>query len=408
MKFNAQNIKIRHLLILIISLALVVLAASTTILNGVLFSSAAEQSIEEDLLPNQLAKLEAQIRYQLSTPIELSKGMSQNKFLLDWAVAGEPSEQQANVISYLSHIKDQNQASVVYWVSNISGNYLTNNGLLKSMSRSDDKDSWFYRFLSSNKPYEISFDFADNSAELTAYVNYRVNYNGKDIGVVGLGYSVNALSRNILNNKVGETGYVFITNNDGDIIIHPALNQLESKKLHQTSGFSTIADSLLKVDPSYSFNKINLKGEDVYVASVGIPELNWKILGVLPSKEPMANIRDTLFKSSGLNLVIVIFFILVMVSVASKITKPIVEIGERLVSMAKAGGDLTHKLNENRGDELGTLAQGFNAIIAKVRTIMVDIKTLEDQMTHSFNDMRNMSNEINQCVTAQQNDTNYD
>jgi methyl-accepting chemotaxis protein len=405
MKFNAQNIKIRHLLILIISLALVVLAASTTILNGVLFSSAAEQSIEEDLLPNQLAKLEAQIRYQLSTPIELSKGMSQNKFLLDWAVAGEPSEQQANVISYLSHIKDQNQASVVYWVSNISGNYLTNNGLLKSMSRSDDKDSWFYRFLSSNKPYEISFDFADNSAELTAYVNYRVNYNGKDIGVVGLGYSVNALSRNILNNKVGETGYVFITNNDGDIIIHPALNQLESKKLHQTSGFSTIADSLLKVDPSYSFNKINLKGEDVYVASVGIPELNWKILGVLPSKEPMANIRDTLFKSSGLNLVIVIFFILVMVSVASKITKPIVEIGERLVSMAKAGGDLTHKLNENRGDELGTLAQGFNAIIAKVRTIMVDIKTLEDQMTHSFNDMRNMSNEINQCVTAQQNES---
>jgi methyl-accepting chemotaxis protein len=405
MKFNAQNIKIRHLLILIISLALVVLAASTTILNGVLFSSAAEQSIEEDLLPNQLAKLEAQIRYQLSTPIELSKGMSQNKFLLDWAVAGEPSEQQANVISYLSHIKDQNQASVVYWVSNISGNYLTNNGLLKSMSRSDDKDSWFYRFLSSNKPYEISFDFADNSAELTAYVNYRVNYNGKDIGVVGLGYSVNALSRNILNNKVGETGYVFITNNDGDIIIHPALNQLESKKLHQTSGFSTIADSLLKVDPSYSFNKINLKGEDVYVASVGIPELNWKILGVLPSKEPMANIRDTLFKSSGLNLVIVIFFILVMVSVASKITKPIVEIGERLVSMAKAGGDLTHKLNENRGDELGTLAQGFNAIIAKVRTIMVDIKTLEEQMTHSFNDMRNMSNEINQCVTAQQNES---
>lgn len=51
--------------------------------------------------------------------------MSQNNFLLDWTVAGEASEQQANVISYLSHIKDQNQASVVYWVSKISGNYLT-------------------------------------------------------------------------------------------------------------------------------------------------------------------------------------------------------------------------------------------------------------------------------------------
>jgi methyl-accepting chemotaxis protein len=404
MKFNAQNIKIRHLLILIISLALVVLAASTTILNGVLFSSAAEKSIEQELLPNQLAKVEAQIKLQLSTPIELSKGMSQNKYLLDWALAGEPSDGDTKLVDYLAYMQKENQASVVYWVSNISGHYFTQTGLMKTMSQNEELDSWFYQFLKGNKPYEISFGFA-TSSEMTAYVNYRVKYNGRDLGVVGLGYSVNELSKSILNNKVGETGYVFIANDAGDIIIHPTLNQLESKQLRQNSGFSTIAESLLKADASYTFNEIELKGENVYVASVGIPELNWKILGVLPSKEPMASIRDTLFKSSGLNLVIVIFFILVMVSVASKITKPIVEIGERLVNMAKAGGDLTHKLNENRGDELGTLAQGFNAIIAKVRAIMMDIKVLEDQMTHSFNDMRNMSNEINQCVTAQQNES---
>lgn len=405
MKLDLQNITIRHLLILIISFALIVLAASTTVLNGSLFASAAEKSIEQDLLPNQLAKIEAQIKLQLSTPIELSKGMSQNKYLLDWALAGEPSEGQAKAIDYLAYMQRENQASVVYWVSNLSGSYFTNNGLLKTMSKTDDKDSWFYRFLSSGKTYEISFDFAPNGSDLTAYVNYRVKHNGRDLGVVGLGYSVNELSKNILNNKVGETGYVFITNDAGEIIIHPSLNKLESKKLRQNNGFAAISDSLLKSDPSYTFNEITLNDENVYVASVGIPELGWKILGVLPSAEPMANIHSTLLKSSVLNLVIVIFFILVMVSVAKRITMPIVEIGERLMTMAKAGGDLTHRLNQERGDELGTLAKGFNAIIGKVRAIMVDIKTLEDQMTHSFNDMRHMSSEINKCVSAQQHES---
>ena len=402
MTLNFQNFKIRHLLILIISFALIFLAASTTLLNRSLFFASAEKSIEEELLPNQLAKIEAQIRYQLSTPIELSKAMSQNTFILDWVMAQEPAAQQQQVIDYLAHVQKENKAGVVYWVSNVSNQYVTNNGVYKTMSQSDEKDAWFYRFLSGNKTFEISFDFAANGVDLTAYVNYRVKYNGRDLGVVGIGYSVNELSKNILNNKVGETGYVFITNDAGDIIIHPTLNQLESKKLRQNKGFTDIADSLLKPDASYSFNETKLKGENVYVASVGIPELNWKILGVLPSEEPMASIRSTLLKSSALNLVIVIFFILVMVNLASRITLPITEIGERLMTMAKAGGDLTHQLNQDRRDELGTLAQGFNAIISKVRSIMVDIKTLEDQMTHSFNDMRHMSSEINNCVSAQQ------
>ncbi|WP_445947471.1 methyl-accepting chemotaxis protein, partial [Shewanella sp.] len=364
--------------------------------------TSAEKSIEQDLLPNQLAKLEAQIRYQLSTPIELSKGMSQNKFLLDWVMAGEPDASQGQIIDYLAYIQKENQASVVYWVSNSSGKYLTNNGLLKTMSKSDSADGWFYRFLGEQRPYEISFDFVKDSTDITAYVNYRVTYNGNDIGVVGLGYNLKLLSRSILHNKVGETGYVFIANDAGEIIIHPSLEQLDSNKLKQNRDFSAIADNLLKKEASYTFNRTKIKGEDMYVASVGIPELNWKILAVLPSEEPMSSIRSTLFKSSALNLVIVIFFILVMVKLASRITLPITEIGERLMTMAKAGGDLTHQLNQDRRDELGTLAQGFNAIISKVRTIMVDIKILEDQMTHSFNDIRRMSTEINNCVNAQQ------
>ena len=100
------NLKIRHALVGIIALALIILSVATTVLNNNMFTSVTEQGIEADLLPNQLAKVEARIRYQLSTPIELSKGMSQNKFLVDWSLAGEAEDEQAKIIDYLRFIQN--------------------------------------------------------------------------------------------------------------------------------------------------------------------------------------------------------------------------------------------------------------------------------------------------------------
>ena len=80
-----KKIKIRHALIAIIAISLLTLSISGTLLSNNAFTKVSEQSIETGLLPNQLAKVAAQVRHQLSTPLVLSQSMSQNKFLIDWA-----------------------------------------------------------------------------------------------------------------------------------------------------------------------------------------------------------------------------------------------------------------------------------------------------------------------------------
>jgi methyl-accepting chemotaxis protein len=52
------------------------------------------------LLPNQLTKVEARIRTQLSTPLELAKSITQNQYLIDWAMVGEPASDQQQAIDF--------------------------------------------------------------------------------------------------------------------------------------------------------------------------------------------------------------------------------------------------------------------------------------------------------------------
>jgi len=395
-----NTIKIRHALITIITVSLLTLSIVGILLSNNAFTNVSERSIESDLLPNQLAKVAARINHQLSTPLVLSKAITQNKFLIDWALAGEPDNEQQEVIDFLALMKAKNNALTVFWVSNVSQNYLNQDGVLKTIN--PDVDKWFQGFLNSNKDFEIAFDYEGATSQLTAFVNYRVSAQGKNLAIAGLGYTVSEISADILSNKIGETGYVFVTDNDGNVIIHPKLNSIKKQKLRDFDGFAQASNKLLQKSAGYIFDKVNHNNVNYYVASVGITELNWKIIAMLPVDEPMSAVRSALSQTALLNIILAIGFVFLMVSVANRITKPIVDIGDRLLEMAKSGGDLTQKLDADRGDELGLLAQGFNAIIEKVRNIMIDIKTTEDVMESSFERLTSIADNVDGYAKSQQ------
>jgi methyl-accepting chemotaxis protein len=395
-----KNLKIRHALIFTIAISLLTLSSAGILLGNSAFKEVFRSNIEKDLLPNQLDKIEAKIRHQLSTPLELSKAVTQNKFLIDWVQSGEPVAQQAEVIDFLDYMQEKNSALVVFWVSNITQNYYTQSGITRTVNRQDDQ--WFYSFLDSGKPFEVSFDIDKKLNKLTAFINYKVTSNGQDIAVAGLGYPVDEISTDILTNKVGESGYVFVTNSSGDVIIHRDLSTLKQGKLQNFDGFEQVSSKLLNPSPSYVFDVVHYQGEDYYVASVGLPELDWKIIAMLPKAEPMSHVNSVLLNTALLNLLIAAGFIFLMIVVAKRITRPIVEIGDKMLKMAEYGGDLTQKLDEERGDEIGRLAQGFNAILAKIRMIMVDIQQTQNMMSSSFDRLRDMSAQVDSYVSQQQ------
>ena len=89
--------------------------------------------------------------------------------------------------------------------------------------------------------------------------------------------------------------------------------------------------------------------------------------------------------------------------VLSGVTNPIVNVTETLKDIAQGEGDLTHSININSKDEVGSLALYFNQTLEKIKRLVIAIKnqtvTLSDIGNHLASNMTETAAAINE-ITA--------
>lgn len=236
-----SDISIRNALIATITLALILTTFFTTLFSSVQFNTVFDEFNENEYFPALLGKVEASIRAELNVPIALSRGLDQNDFLRQWASNGESEKEWPNIQQYFNNIKNKNDAAVVFWVSKQSLKYYQNDGILKTMSASAARDQWFFNFMSSSQRQQIAVDVDQKSKRLTAFINVKVNHNGKDLGLTGLGYDISKIIEIVSQNKIGKTGYVFLLKSDGDIAAHPD-QSLVGKSYQSVKKYQTISE----------------------------------------------------------------------------------------------------------------------------------------------------------------------
>ena len=397
------NFTIRNLLVGAMASALLITAVVSSVVNNQQFSSLFSDLSKDEYFPNLLQKLEAKIRAELNVPITLSRGMAQNHYLTQWSAEGEPASKLPIIQKYFQQLKQQNKAAAVFWVSDISSQYYTEQGSVKSISRSADRDQWFYNFLASGNTFEVSVDVDENSNKLTAFINYRVEQNGRAVAATGLGYDVSEISKIVTANKVGDSGYAMLVDQNGAITAHNNRGLLE-KKLSELEHYQSLTP-LLTDSPNMQITTFEKDGEAFYAASYPLASLNWYVIAIMPTSEITEPVRDAIFFSVSFNIVIaLISLILIFISV-NKITHSIKDVGDRLIKMSGQGGDLTQKLDEGRNDELGELAKGFNAIIAKVGRLVAEIKQAQQQLSNSITELIESSDKTVRFASSQREHT---
>jgi len=376
-----SDISIRNALIATITLALILTTFFTTLFSGAQFNTVFDEFNENEYFPALLGKVEASIRAELNVPIALSRGLEQNDFLRQWAINGESEKEWPNIQQYFNNIKNKNDAAVVFWVSKQSLKYYQNDGILKTMSPSAARDQWFFNFMSSSQRQQIAVDVDQQSKRLTAFINVKVNHNGNDLGLTGLGYDISKIIEIVSQNKIGKTGYVFLLKSDGDIAAHPE-QSLVGKSYQSVKKYQTISEFLARTKNSTTpqLTKLPLNGDESFVASLALENIGWQLVAVMPTSEMSNKISSAMVKTIAVNCVIAAAFIVIMVWIANRVAKSISSISKKLLDMGNQGGDLTLRLDESRQDELGELARGFNAVIANNQSMVSKLKTIELQM----------------------------
>ena len=351
---------------------LIVVGVYTLVVNRL-----AQSYLVEQALPSSIEAMRNDIERILVQPLTAAKDIASNSMVRDWLAGGENSAQTAAFVQYLEGIRAEHKAFTALIVGTASNHYFTEKGLDRSLSRSNPKDAWFYSFLDSNQSRTLNIDNDTATGELALFIDLKVEQAGKVVGVAGLGLSMKELSELIHNFTFGERGKVYLVRSDGLIQVHPEAQFSGKRTLVEQIGASAAQAVMGQKAASSSFVR---DGEDFLALSLPLRDLGWTLVAEVPQSQIYAEARRAMWMSSGIGLVVALVCLLLVVLLARGLVRPIRQVTAALVAIGSGGGDLTHRLDSSRADELGDLARGFNRFLDSQREMIGEVLTTSERL----------------------------
>jgi sigma-B regulation protein RsbU (phosphoserine phosphatase) len=228
-------------------------------------------------------------------------------------------------------------------------------------------------------------------------------------GVAGSGSLLTDVERIIYSSKIGQTGYGFLLDNNGRVIISPEEKIAGSDYLyHDNPELRELAERML--GKQEGIIQLTLSGEDVYIAFSPLETVDLS-MGIVMSIEevaaPVRSIQQTIINLTGeannginrsfLKLLMNIAGVIVLTSgiavlvgfrLSRSLTTPLVKLckGAEIIG----SGDLNHQLEVASGDEIGSLAGTFNQMIRDIKTINGEKERINGELSAAADIQRSM------------------
>jgi sigma-B regulation protein RsbU (phosphoserine phosphatase) len=228
--------------------------------------------------------------------------------------------------------------------------------------------------------------------------------------VAGSGALLTEVERIIQSTKIGQTGYGFLLDHKGRVIISPQERIFRSRDSARTRGedylhsdnpeLRELAESM--ISKQEGIKAMNIAGEDVFVAYSPLEAISFSMGIVIPAEEVVAparaiqqniialtkKIMEGINRSFFIILVsiagVIILTAGIALSVALRLSRSLTDPIVKLCNGAKiiGAGDLNYQLEvTNSHDEIGVLAGTFNQMIHDVKTINSEKERLNGELT---------------------------
>ncbi|MDN3683241.1 methyl-accepting chemotaxis protein [Vibrio tapetis subsp. quintayensis] len=361
-----MNIKLKLTLLATSSLALV--ACMLTIIAAWEAESTIEERLYSSEIPAIVESVSESITKSLVTSIVASKSIAATPHYIRLLDGRDTlAVHSKGIIEYLKEIQNAFDAESVYLISANTGEYYTQSGLAKTLSKEDDK--WFYSLAESNEEYELSLDVDERTNTLRLFINYKVVSNDKFLGVVGMSLSAQELSKLISGYKIGNKGYVYLIDSKQQVKVHPDIKlvNVELSELYP----DTIKTSRTS-DIQFSFTDVN--GKKKIVATNFVPEISWYVVAELDQSEVFAPVKSMIYKLIGSTFSIALLSLGLTIWMIHHLMAPLGKLDDMLKQIANGSGDLTIRLDDSKNDEIGSLSKSYNTFITSLSSMLLAIR----------------------------------
>ncbi|MGL4830198.1 MAG: methyl-accepting chemotaxis protein [Vibrio sp.] len=362
--FKLYQMSIKQKVVLGVTLAVL----ASTLIVGVMAQRQAREVLEHRMvnleLPNILHLIKNDIDHQVLQLLAAAQQIASNEFVQKAILTTERDPaSEAMLVKQLNNLRDQYKLNDASVANRKTAYYWNQNGFLRELN--PQQDGWFFGFTGSGKPTMVSM-FQEANGDVKMFANYQL-INGDTMS--GMSKSMDDMVRLLNSFKIENTGFVFLTNAQGEVQIHRHKAQVKSN-LQQIYG-STASKLLNK--SGFNLISTQYQGEEVMVASLYIESMDWFLVGTVPVHEVFADLDAVAQRMMITTLVVAAIFIVMGIFLANSITMPINQIAKRFSDLGKGDGDLSQRIEVKGSDEIAQLSKGFNGFIEKIHQSIKDV-----------------------------------
>lgn len=218
------------------------------------------------------------------------------------------------------------------------------------------------------------------------------SYDGSgNIGVILVDTNLNMVKNYCNSAKLANNGFLFIVNDNGDIVYSPDI--VNSSDSTQTETYKAIYQNItqsLKDNPTGHFNA-DIKNEEYQVVYKTMSRAAWHVVAVSPYKSITSDankIRDLIILVGIICLALVTLFSIIL---SNRFTRPIIQLKKY---MDKADhGNLDIRVPVESNDEVGMLSESFNHMLERLDGLMK--QTVSDQEEKRKLELKALQHQIN-------------
>ncbi|WP_288376632.1 methyl-accepting chemotaxis protein [uncultured Pseudomonas sp.] len=210
--------------------------------------------------------------------------------------------------------------------------------------------------------------WAGDDAVLVSTVRTVANQLGSPGGVVNIDVSLKGLTEIVKQIKLGDSGYLILMENNGNVMVDPRDASHNFKQLESFGGgYAELAKA------GKGLAEVTLDGER-YMANIYPDErLGWTFIGLIRQDEVMQTTTRLTWLIGTLALVLAAVFAVAGAAFAKLIVRPINSVTSGLEDIAQGEGDLTRNLEVRGSDETAQLANWFNQFLGAIRGLIQHI-----------------------------------
>ena len=245
-------------------------------------------------------------------------------------------------------------------------------------------------------------------------VSQDLESGGNDVGVVAMDINVEAFESYINEIQLMNTGYTFLTDKEGNIIVNNEKNTIMTAASEIPVWSELMADldaNLAEIEAAEATNEqdamasktCTIGGEKYCVTVIRDGITGWYLVGMLGSEENADDLAAVTITSTIGLVVGLVVAVLVALFIASSIAKELKKLTEATEYMAK--GDLTHELVSKRTDEFGQLENNFNAMRRSILGLITQVKenteailTIAKSVSEVSNDTKEIASQVTEAI----------